>query len=341
MFSRFFTALFILSFFSLNAVAENNPFAKNKSVEVGKDVSWKIDKKNVLATKAAHDDEGNYYHLQFNNKQLKLLISSDAAGASAKSFSQLEIKDIKIDGAQNQVFKWCLNNQDGHNRFLQQGLNVKKNICTVEGSMGVFVMNLNKDTLVSLQKGSNLTITLKPYRTPLELSYDISDFNDMYIALNTRSAAAKPAVAVDSRKAKAKKQCKAVAPVKYKNIPPVAYDCNDATLKIKAEASIATLVNQEKAKEQKLAAEREKQKKLAEEKKQKELAEKLKQEELKQAEAAALAASVEKQALIGSEIADKMISMCQKYWDKGEHRCYCQKYIDRAPSEIRANSTCK
>ena len=120
----------------------------------------------------------------------------------------------------------------------------------------------------------------------------------------------------------------------------VEYDCDNAAEKKGAEARITKLVNQKKAKEHKLAAESERRRKLAEEKKQKELEEKLKQEELLQAEATAIAASEVKQAKIGGEIAQKMIKMCEKYWSKGEHRCYCQKYIEHAPAKIQANSTC-
>lgn len=338
MFSRFFVSLLMLSFFSLNVAAkESNPFAKNESVDIGSDVGWKINKKATVATKTGSDGKGNYYHLQFNNKKIKLLVSSDAAGKSPKGFSQLEIKDVKVDGAQNQVFKWCLNNQEKHNRFLQQGLSVKKNICVVNGGGGSFTMSLNKDSLVSLQKGSRLSIMLKPYRTPLELNFDISDFNDMYTALNAKAAPV-AAVAATSKAAAPKKKCKATAPAKYKNIKAIEYDCGNAAAKNKADSSVTKMVNQEKAKEQKLAAEKEKQRKLVEEQK---LAEQVKQEELLRVEAAALAASEAKQAQIGGEITDKMVSMCKKYWDKGEHRCYCQKYIDSAPSEIQANSTCK
>ena len=342
MFSRFFASLFVLGFFSFNAAAMNgdNPFAKNESIEIGKDISWNIDKKNKLASKTGSDDKGNYYHLRFNNKQLRLLVSSDAAGASPKAFTQLEVKDVKIDGKQSPIFKWCLSNQEKHGRFLQQGLSVKKNVCMVNGSSGSFIMNLNKEALVSLQKGSTLSLMIKPYRTPLDLNYDISDFKGMYVALN---ASAAPAVAA-SKPAGAPKQtkkCKAAAPAKYPNIQSIEYDCGNATAKNTAEAGMAKLVSQEKAKEQKIAADKEKQRKLAEEKKQQELELKLLQEEQLQAEAAALAASEAKQAQIGGEIAEKMVSMCKKYWDKGEHRCYCQKYIDQAPSAIQASSTCK
>ena len=97
----------------------------------------------------------------------------------------------------------------------------------------------------------------------------------------------------------------------------------------------------EKEKQRKLAAEKEKQRKLAEEKQQQELAAKLKQEELLQVEAAALAASQAKQAELGGEITQKMLKVCEKYWNKGEHRCYCQKYIEHAPKSIQASSTCE
>jgi len=350
MFNRFFVSVFIMCVFSFNVLAKNNdnPFAKTESLNIGKDISWEIDNEAVLATKSISDGKGNYYHLQFDNKQLELSISSDADGLSPKKFSQLEIKDVKIDGKQNSLFRWCLNNQQRHNRFLQQGLKVKKNICTVNGNAGNFVMSLNKNTLTSLQQGAHLLILLKPFRTPLELHYDISDFNDMYISLNTKPepfvAIEVPAKVVVEKPKKAmtaaKKKCWVAPPVKYKKINSVEYDCDNATEKKDAEAWLSKQVNQKKAIQQKLAVESERQRKLAEQKKQKELAEKLKQEELLQLEAAAIAASEAKRAEIGGEIAQKMIKMCDKYWSKGEHRCYCQKYIEHAPAEIQANSTC-
>ncbi len=343
MFKQFFTSLFVLWLFSFNVAADVNPFAKNDSLNIGKDVSWKIDKKAGLATKSSADKKGVYYHLQFDNKQLKLLISSDANAEKPKKYSQLEIKDIQIDGKQSPLFKWCLNNQQRHSRFLQQGLTVKKDVCVVDGNNGLFVMRLNKDTLLALKNGKRLLILLKPFRTPLELKYDISDFGDMYIALNARPApVVTKAVAVKPKsKSKAKRKCWAGPPAKYKNIKSVEYDCDDATAKIDAERWVTKLVNQEKEKEQKVLAEQEKQRKLAEQKKQQDLAAKMKQQELLKAEAAAIAASEQKQALINSEITQKMLKVCKKYWDKGEHRCYCQKYIDHAPASIQASSTCQ
>lgn len=350
MFNQIFVSFFVLCLlcFNVSAKNSNNPFAKNESLNIGTEFSWKIDKKSVLATKSASDEKGNYYHLQFDNKQLKLIISSDAKGVVAKKFSQLEIKDVKIDGKQSLLFKWCLNNQQRHDRFLQQGLAVKKNICSIDGNAGSFVMSLNKDTLLSLQNGKRLSIILSPFRTPLDLNYDISDFKDMQLALNAKAVPVAVVVPAKQAAKKTNKKCWAGPPAKYKNIKQVEYDCDDETEKKEAETRVIKLVNQEKAKEQKLAAiaaantaERELQKKLAEEKNRKALVAKLEQEEKLQMEAAAIAASEIKQAQLSGEITQKMLKVCDKYWGKGEHRCYCQKYIEYAPASIQASSTCE
>jgi len=346
MFKQLLTTFIVLCCFSSTILAmnANNPFAKNESISIGTDTNWTIDKQSKLATKTASDGKGSYYHLRFDNKRLKLSISKDAEGATAKSFSQLEIKDVQIDGKQAPLFKWCLKNQDRHDRFLQQGLTVKKNICSINGSDGTFIMRLNKETLLSLQKANSLIIMLKPFRTPVELDYDLGDFSAMQANLNM-SAAPKQAkaVAVPAVMAapKIEKKCKSNPPAEYKKIKAVEYICSDVSSKMKAETSIARQVEQEKAKQKTLADEKEKQRKLAEEKQQKELALKLEQEKLLAAEAAALAASEEKQMAINDEITQKMLNVCKKYWDKGEHRCYCEKYIEHAPSSIQASSTCK
>ena len=351
MFNRFFVSRIYVSLLALCLISSNafavrsdNPFAKNESLDIGTDSAWSIDKTAKLATKSTDDGKGSYYHLRFDNKQIELKITKDAAGAVAKEFSQLEIKDIEIDGEQSSLFRWCLKNQERHDRFLQQGLSVKKNICSIDGLSGEFVMRLNKETLDKLKNGNSLSIMLKPFRTPLVLNYDLSDFGDMYTAMNAKPvpapapvAAAAPAAA---QKAAPVKKCFAEAPAKYNSIKSVEYKCSDSAARASAEAKVARQVEQAKEKERQVAAEKERQRKLAEEKKKAELAELARQEELRAAEAAAIAASEAKQAQIGGEITEKMVNMCRKYWEKGEHRCYCQKYIEHAPAEIQASSTC-
>lgn len=350
MLNRVFVSIFVLFIFSFHVFAKNSntPFAKNEALNIGKEFSWEIDKKLARATKSAGDNKGNYYHLQFDNKQLKLIISSDVKGVVAKKFSQLEIKDVAIDGKQSLLFKWCLNNQQRHNRFLQQGLAVKKNVCSIDGDAGSFVMSLNKDTLLSLQNGKRLSITLSPFRTPLELNYDISDFRDMTLTLNAKVEPVAIAASPKQVANKIYKKCQVELPARYSNVKPVEYDCGDEAAKKEAETRVVLFVNQEIAKQQSLAAiaaekaaEREQQRKLLAEQRQKALAEKLKLEEKLQRETAAIAASEVKQAQLSDEITQKMLKVCEKYWNKGEHRCYCQKYIKHAPGIIQASSTCK
>ncbi len=342
MLKKLLVSLCILCCFSSNVLANNNnPFVKNDTLTVGKDVAWDIDKKAASAVKTADDGKGTYYHLQFNNEQIKLLMTSDAAGAKPKKFNQLEIEDVQIDGTQSSLFKWCLNNQQRHTRFLQQGLKVKKNTCMIDGNAGAFVMQLNKSTLASLQKGRRLLILLKPFRTPLKLKYDISDFKDMYLALNATPVIKAPIVIKQKAPVLPEKKCWAGPPAAYKNIKSVEYDCSDGTAKLEAESWVSRLVNKEKEKKAVVKKEKEKRNKLTAEKEKKQHAKKLKKEKFLQIEAAAIAASQANQVQLGNEIKQKMVNVCKKYWEKGEHRCYCQKYIEYAPSSIQASSTCE
>ena len=79
----------------------------------------------------------------------------------------------------------------------------------------------------------------------------------------------------------------------------------------------------------------------AERKRKQEEAARLAKEEQKRKEQEALAASAAIQAELSTDIAKKMIAVCEKKWAEGEHRCYCQKYIQFAPASIQANSSCK
>jgi hypothetical protein len=346
MLSRFFISSLLVTLLTLSnavfAANGNNPFDKTETLGVGKNISWNIDKAAGSARKSVAGNDNVFYHLTFDNAKLVLLVSTDKAGLKPKTFNQLNIKDLTFDGKRSSLFQWCLSNQEDHSRFLQEGLKVKNNICVTDGQAGTFVMLLDRSTLKLLKSAKQMAIMLKPFRTPLEIQYDLADFDDMYSTLNAKpaapvvpvaagtvvqTAASKPVVA-------ARKMCSMTAPAKYKSIKPVSYQCSDAAAKQAAKHKVDAQVKRQVEAEAK-------QKKLAEEKRKQEEAARLKLEEKQRAEAAAIAASQAKQAQISGEIAEKMLKVCEKYWQKGEHRCYCQKYIDHAPAEIQASSTCE
>jgi hypothetical protein len=349
MFNHLILSFFVLLFsFNVSASSSFNNAAKNETLNIGKEISWKIDKKYVVAAKSASDKEGNYYHLQFDNKQLKLIISSDAKGEFPKKLNRLEIKDVKVDGKQNLLFKKCLANQQRHDRFLQQGLTVMDSPCIIDGDAGSFVMQLNKEALLALMNAKRLSIKFSFFRTQIVLNYDISDFEDMFLALNAEFES----IAIVAAPKQTSKKCWAGPPAKYTYIRPAEYDCSDNVAKKEAEAGVIKRVRLEIAKEQKIAAiaaektakkvaEKERRRKLAEEKTRKALEMKLIQEKSLQIEAAAIAASEIKQVQLSYEATQRMLKLCNKIWRNGKHRCYCQKYIRFAPDNIQANSSCE
>ncbi len=342
---RWIIPALIFSFISSAVLASNNPFEKKVVVNIGTDHVWEIN--DGVAVKTGEDKKGQYYQLRFDRKQLSLTVTDDEAGQHPRSFSQFAVMDVQVDGKRLPLFTWCLKNQERHDRFLQQGLAVKKGICAVNGEQGEAVIRLNRATFESLKTGKRLVFLIKPYRTPLKLNYDLSDFNGMVTALTVKPAmsASQPAAA---KAAPVEKKCWAGAPARYPDIKPVEYDCADAAAKKDAEKWVITLINKEKARERELALKRKKQQSAAQEKKRRELeaqrrklAEQKALEEKRQAEAAAIAASELKQSELNTEITLKMVGVCKKFWDKGEHRCYCQKYIDYAPASIKENSSCQ
>ncbi len=340
---RFFIALavFCLSA-SVIAKNSNNPFEKGASVDIGRDAAWVIG--NKTATRSG-SDSGTFYHLFYDRKLLRLRITKSAqdSEAAAKRHDQFTVNDVLLDGKRLPVFQWCLNNQERHKRFLQQGLKVKKEVCKNQGEVGTFTMRLNVATLDMLKKGKKLTYKLKPFRSNVSVIFDISDFSGIVAKLNT---APPPAIAKSQPKpsgvatAAVAKKCKASPPTGYSEVKAVEYNCADSAAKKKATASVGTAVSKERERKKKVAAERE-EKRLAQEKANAtKLANQKVAEEKLASEQAALAASAAQQQAISSDIAGKMIAMCQKKWDKGEHRCYCEKYVSHAPKAIQESSTC-
>jgi len=326
--------------------ALNNPFEKKEVIDIGSDVSWQI--KDDSAIKTVKGKRGRYFQLIFNKTQLQLAITKDAAGRHAEHFSQLAIMDMRIDGEQQPLFRWCLLHQERQNRFLQQGLEVKGDICLVGGDQGMFTINLDQTMLAALKRGRHLVLLIRPYRTTIKLNYDLSDFNSMTTALLRKSEPAVKKVAITIPQAatvksvKKQKKCWAGPPAKYTKIKAVEYVCDDIVAKKEAKSRISQLVSKERAKQekQKSLQERKKQE-LETQRKKEDIARKHEQQRQSETEAAAIAASKVKQSEISNEITTKMVGLCEKLWDKGEHRCYCQKYIKFAPANIRALSTCK
>ena len=109
--------------------------------------------------------------------RLRLTGSSQDSQYAARQFEEFAVYDVKIDGNRIDVFQWCLNNQVKHNRFLQQGLSVKKGVCQNLGEQGSYVMRLTKETIDALGEGNSIEYELKPFRTKVLVKFSIDDFD--------------------------------------------------------------------------------------------------------------------------------------------------------------------
>lgn len=326
-----------------NAAVDSNPFAKEKQFDFGTDIAWSTSSESMTKTVSAED---SYYHLFFNGRQLRIRITTgkiDDEG-SAKSFDAFAVNDIMVDGERNAIFQWCLNNQERHSRFLQQGLSVKKDICINDGAHGVYTMQLNQQTIDSLRNGSKLTFVLKPYRTPVELNFDITDFKLALAKMQASAATLATSTAVAptpesgamTRAAVApapKVKCTLKPPADFAEIRTIDYDCDNEAEKAQAKATLSAQIDKALAKREQLAVENERKRKAEEQAR-------LAKEEKARREKEALAASAALQQELSSDIAKKMIAVCQKKWAQGEHRCYCEKYIEYAPAGIESDPSC-
>ncbi len=343
---RWFVGTIFFFLFSFQSYAGNNPFERMVVVNIGDGVPWHI--KDGTAVKTSKDIKGQYFRLTFNKKQLRLTISIDEAGEKPVTYNQFGVTDVQIDGKRLPLFTWCLDNQERQNRFLRQGLSVKDNRCVINGKQGEFILQMDRTTLDSLNKGKYLSFVVKPYRTRLKVNFELTDFQRMSTALFVKPVIRADAARLKKQAAPVERKCWARPPARYSKIKSVKYSCNNAVAKKAAKNQIIALV--------KKAGLREKQRALAEQKKLKAIQEKnkheldvkrKKQEALRrqqaqhQLEIAAKVNTEAKASKLISEITLKMVGMCRKIWDKGENRCYCQKYIDFAPASIKASSTCK
>jgi hypothetical protein len=356
--SRIFVYLFILITSSQVIANNNNPFNKTIVVTAGHGVSWQFG--DQTATKSVRGADGTWYHLFYDGLRLRLRLTTSAEDAqtSARQFEAFAVYDVKIDGKRADVFQWCLNNQDRHDRFLQQGLSVKKGICQNIGEHGTFIMRLSQDTLNALNSGEKIDYELKPFRTTVRVEFGINDFEQANRefsrqrqarlvasqpkveppAMLAPAPAALAAMPKPKSRPKPKARCTLDPPAGFAEIDSIEYECNNVEQRIDAQATIDLKVERIYEQRSKAAAEAER-KRLEAARQQAEEA-RLAEEKLKQ-EQAALAASAAVQAELSSDIAKKMIAVCQKNWAVGEHRCYCEKYIQFAPANIESNPGCK
>jgi hypothetical protein len=339
---RFFICLVILATSSQATAKSPNPFDKTIMVTAGHDVTWQFGEQK--ATKSVKGADGTWYHLFYDGVRLRLRLtgSSHDSQYAARQFEDFAVLDVKIDGNRLDVFQWCLNNQEKHNRFLQQGLSVKKGVCQNLGEQGAYVMRLTKETIDALDKGNIIEFELKPFRTKVLVKFSIDDFykanqefKKQYEAtLAASRPKAEPAPVPPAATPKRKAKCKIDPPKGFSEVKTISYDCDDIAARNKARASVDSEVSKIREQRRKAEAEAARKRKEAE-------AARLAKEEALRKEQEALAASAAVQAELSSEIAKKMIAVCEKNWAAGEHRCYCEKYIKYAPASIKANSSCK
>lgn len=319
----------------------DNPFEKNISVDIGRDSGWVIS--DGSATRSGSDAD-NFYHLNYDRKQLRLRITEGADDSvdSARQYQQFAIEEVQVDGKRLPVFQWCLNNQPRHSRFLQQGLSISNDVRINQGESGTFYMRLNVATLKLLEQGKTLSFTIRPFRTAIDVNFDISDFSTMsaQLAVPAIAKAVEPAKAKAAAPVKTVEKCRAEPPAGIVEVKTIEYNCGDAVAKKMAESSIAELVKKERERKEKAAAERERKRLAVEAARKKELEAKKAAEAALAAEQAAIAASLAKQEAINNEIANKMIAVCKKKWAAGEHRCYCEKYLEHAPAGIKSDPSC-
>jgi hypothetical protein len=354
---RFLICIGVLVTSSHAIAISNNPFDKAVTVSAGSDVRWQYGEQK--ATKSVKGADGTWYHLFYDGLRLRLRLTGSAEDSQygARQFEDFAVNDVRIDGNRVELFQWCLNNQDKHSRFLQQGLTVKKEICQNQGEQGTFIMRLTKDTITALNSGNVIEYELKPFRTTVKVKFNIDDFDQVNSEFKRQqeaklaaSKAAKEKAEAEARaatavtpaavatvakpKPKPKARCMVGPPEGFSEVKVIEYNCDDAAARSRAQASVDSKVSAIKAQRKKAAAEAERKRKEAE-------AARLAKEEALKKEQEALAASAALRAELSSDIAKKMIAVCEKKWAEGEHRCYCEKYIQFAPPNITSNPDCK
>jgi len=308
---------------SLSASATTNPFKKTKDNQFNDSIAWYF--KDGAAIKSGSEQDGGdmlYYHLNINKNQLRLRFGkNDPSGEleNTRSFDELEIIDVTVDGQRLNRFQWCLDNQSQIAASLKQNSLVVNGTCVNAGG-GDFIIALDDETRERLMKARNIEFVTAPYGRPVRLSYTMTGFAKGYGTIIAPPPPVPQHVAppvVEAPKAEPKpviKTCFAEAPEELRNVvKSIAYICDDKAKKASAEATIQSQASAEKKKRKEAEAEHQR---LEAEKKKEE-------SQLKSVES-----DWEKKQ------AEMWVDRCQKHWGKGTSPCYCAPYIDRAPAGV-------
>ncbi|MDQ1362694.1 MAG: hypothetical protein QG652_554 [Pseudomonadota bacterium] len=312
---------------SLAVSAATNPFKKTKDNQFNDSVAWYF--KDGTAIKSGSEPDGDdvlYYHLHINKNQLRLRFGkNDPSGdlENTRSFDELEIIDVTVDGQRLKRFQWCLDNQSQLASSLKQNSPVANGACVNAGG-GDFIIALDDETRERLMKGRNMEFITAPYGRPIRLGYTLTGFAKGYGAIIAPPPPPPPppAAVAETPKPEPKpvviKTCYAEAPEEMRTaVKPVAYTCNDQAKKAAAESAIQSQVSAEKKKRKEAEAER-----------QRIEAERLKEESERKSQ----------ESEWEKKQTEMWIDRCQKHWSKGTSPCYCAPYIDQAPAGVV--STC-
>jgi hypothetical protein len=330
-----FSALIITTIglvcFSISAQAGMNPFKKTKNYKFENDVSWYSKENSAVKSGSVKDGSDTLnYHLNISKDRLRLRLGkNDPSGELENTIGldKLAIVDVLVDGRRFSLFDWCLSNQDRPGKKLKQGAIVSNDACVNAGG-GDFTMALDKTGRNLLKTAQKIEFIVEPFNRPVKLIYTMTGYAaimseiDKPVPPPVVKKEAPKVVAKPKPKSKPKarakskkvvKMCFAKAPADFSSaVKSVAYPCENKAKKASAEKNVASKVKKEK---QKMSAE------LA----------RIKQEE----DARKKASSSDKREMEWAKKQTEIwVKRCEKHWSKGVSPCFCEKYMDQAPSGV-------
>ncbi len=322
-----FACISLISAYSVHA--EINPFKKAKVYSFGDEPAWYF-KEGAVIKSASRRDGGDtlFYHLRVNRDQLRLRLSkNDPSGEleNTRGLERMSVNDVLVDGSTLSRFKWCLQNQERPGKKLNASAIVINDACVNPGN-GDFIINLDDASRNALKFSRRLEFVVEPYSRPIKLSFSMGNFSEVMERAAgpkpppvkaVRETPAPPKAVVSKPKPKPKsvvKTCKADPPDDYASVvQSQSYPCGDAAKKTQAEKSVNDQVEAEKQKRQAAA-----------------YAVQRKQEKKNKKEEAVKRVETEWE----KRQTAMWVARCKKHWAKGNSPCYCEKYLDRAPSGV-------